>query len=156
MDFLIRAATPADTEQILALFPRLAAFEIPPQRRPEFLWQGDAEQVKRWSEGALPELLVFVAVNAANEVLGVSVARMGKELLSHAPSAHLEALMVRKEAEGRGIGGQLVDAIEQEARARGATSMTLHVFGSNTRARELYRRKGFNEELIRAIKFFDE
>ncbi len=43
-------------------------------------------------------------------------------------------------------------AVEDEARARGAHSMTLHVFGNNRRARALYAKIGYDEELIRAIK----
>jgi hypothetical protein len=62
MTYQIRAAHPADLAAILALFPRLAAFELPPQRDPADLWRGDAELLQQWAAGEVPECLVFVAV----------------------------------------------------------------------------------------------
>ena len=39
-------------------------------------------------------------------------------------------------------------------RERGAGGMSLHVFGANARARALYRRAGFVEEIVRCMKPF--
>jgi ribosomal protein S18 acetylase RimI-like enzyme len=155
MTYHLRAATSADADQILALFPRLAAFDMPPQRSAEDLWRSDAELLRRWSTGDMPQCLVFVAVDSEGIILGVAMAQLREELLSHAPSAHLEVLVVREGAEGQGIGHALVREVEQAVRARGAQSITLHVFHSNTRARAVYQRLGFTEELIRAIKYLD-
>jgi ribosomal protein S18 acetylase RimI-like enzyme len=93
-----------------------------------------------------------VAVGPDGTILGVAIARLREELLSHAPSAHLEALAVRDDAEGQGIGRALMQAMEQEVQAHGADSMTLHVFSTNTRARAVYERLGYAGELIRYIK----
>ena len=155
MTYELRAAVPADVSQILGLFPRLAAFDLPPERSAEHLWRSDAELLGRWATGAVPQCLVFVAVDSEETILGVAVAQLREELLSHAPSAHLEVLVVREGAEGQGIGQALVREVEQAVRARGAESITLHVFRSNTRARAVYERLGFTEELIRAIKYLD-
>ena len=73
---------------------------------------------------------------------GLAVIRLREELLSHEPSAHLEVLTVAEGAEGRGIGKALVRAAEEGARDRGALSMSLHVFGVNTRARRVYEKLG--------------
>jgi len=154
MTYHIRAATSADTDRMLSLFPRLAAFDIPDRRVAEDLWRGDAELLQEWSAGAAPDCLVRVAVSPDQTILGVVLARLRAELLSHAPSAHLEVLVVRGDAEGRGIGQALVDEIERAVRERGARSLTLHVFASNTRARAVYERLGFAGELIRYIKHF--
>jgi ribosomal protein S18 acetylase RimI-like enzyme len=152
MTYTIRAAVAADLGPILALMPRLAAFELPPERTPEDLWRGDAEVLRAWGAGGLPGCIIFVAVDPAEGILGVAMAQLREELLSHEPSAHLEILAVRADAEGRGIGGALVQATEREARARGALSMTLHVFSTNARARAVYERHGYAGELIRYIK----
>jgi ribosomal protein S18 acetylase RimI-like enzyme len=152
MSFTIRPAQPNELDQILALFPRLASFEIPAWRKHEDLWEGDIPMVKAWAAGELPSLVVIVAVDPSEKVLGVIVASMREELLSHQPSAHIEDLAVAEGAEGQGIGGSLIRALEAEVRARGAQSISLHVFGTNTRARALYQRYGFDEELIRAFK----
>ena len=78
-----------------------------------------------------------------------------EELLSHAPSAHLEAIVVSPNARGRGLGKRLMHHCEQRVRAMGARSLTLHVFANNERARALYALGTFDEELIRAIKWLD-
>lgn len=156
MTFQIRAAVADDVAAIMALFPRLAAFELPPERVPEHLWQGDAELLQLWSTGAVPQCLVFVAVSDSQSIVGVSIAQLREELLSHQPSAHLEVLAVGDQAEGQGIGKALIAAAEQAVQERGASSMTLHVFSTNTRARGLYERMGYTGELIRYIKYLPE
>lgn len=152
MDFQITAARTEQLEPILELFPRLASFRIPERRQPEHLWQDDAKLLRRWGAGELPEATVLVAEDADDSLLGIAFARLRPELLSQEPSAHLEALVVADGAEGRGVGGALVAAVEASVKAQGAKTLTLHVFGGNQRARGLYRRMGFEEELLRCIK----
>jgi NAD(P)H-dependent FMN reductase/ribosomal protein S18 acetylase RimI-like enzyme len=144
-----------DVEAILRLFPRLAAFPIPPERRPEDLWRGDAELLRRWSTGGAPQCLVLVAVDAAEAIVGVALTQLREELISHEPSAHLEVLVVRADAEGHGIGQRLIEETERAVRTLGGASLTLHVFARNVRARAVYERLGFSGELIRYIKFLD-
>jgi len=78
---------------------------------------------------------------------------MREEMLSHDPSAHLEALVVDPRARGTGLGKRLMQHCEARVRALGASSLTLHVFQRNARARALYAGEDFDEELIRAIKW---
>src|SRR5262245_19893158 len=154
MSYQIRPATAADVDQMLELLPRLAAFDIPEHRSAEDLWRGDAELLRSWGAGQLPQCLVRVAVNDVGSILGVAMAQLREELLSHAPSAHLEVIVVRDDAEGQGIGKALIQEMEQAVREQGALSMTLHVFAANTRARAMYDRLGYSGELIRYIKYF--
>lgn len=151
MDYQIRAATTADLNAIIELLPRLADFSIPANRKPEHLWHGDADIVREWAAGKKENTDISVAC-AANKVIGVTVVSARKELLSAEPSAHLEVLALDKSAEGFGIGAALIRESERLAKARGALSITLHVFSSNTRALALYERSGFDPELIRCIK----
>jgi ribosomal protein S18 acetylase RimI-like enzyme len=151
MTYQIRPGTPADLDDMLALFPRLAAFELPAKRSAEDLWRGDAELLRLWATGAA-QCLVYVAADSDQAILGIAMAQLREELLSHAPSAHLEVLVVREEAQGQGIGKALIQTIEQAVYEQGARSITLHVFASNSRARAVYERLGFQGELIRYIK----
>lgn len=151
----IREAVPADVPHILPLFPRLANFELPPNRTSNHLWEGDAELLNQWAGGQAPSCLVQVAVDDTGAILGAAMTSLREELISHEPSAHLEVLVVASGAEGQGIGKQLAEAAEEAAQARGALSITLHVFGNNSRARGLYSKMGFDEELIRCIKHFE-
>ena len=150
----ILKATAADCESMLELFPRLASFDLPDNRNPEHLWGDDARLLTDWASGNRNDCFVHVAKDEDGRVLGVVMVTLKPELLSHAPSAHLEVLVVAENAEGQGVGASLLVAAEEEARQRGALSMTLHVFARNQRARQVYERAGYDGELIRYIKSF--
>jgi ribosomal protein S18 acetylase RimI-like enzyme len=152
MSFNVRNAGREDVDAILALMPRLASFDLPESRNPLHLWESDAAMLKRWRDGEAAECFVHVAVDDAENVLGFTLTSLCPELLSHEPSAHLEALAVGEGAEGQGVGKALLVAAEDEARTRGAETITLHVFARNTRARGLYEGAGYDGELMRYIK----
>ena len=149
--FEIRPATAADERAVVALLPRLAAFEVPNGRAPEELWRGDRDLVVAWAAGARPDVEVGVAT-VDGEVLGAVVVSERAEMLSGEPSAHLEILAVDARAEGRGMGSALVREAERLAAARGLGTMSLNVFAANAKARALYARCGFDGELVRYFK----
>ena len=151
MNYQIRDAQSSDGDEILAMMPRLAAFDVPKSRDPEHLWRDDAKVMQSWLDGDAEDCLVQIAVADAT-VLGFTLVRLRPELLSHAPSSHLEAIAVSDSAQGKGVGLALLDAAEENARSHGAESMTLHVFASNTRARKFYERNKYAGELLRYIK----
>jgi ribosomal protein S18 acetylase RimI-like enzyme len=154
-DFNIRPGTPADAGAVLALMPRLADFDVPGTRNPEHLWKDDARLFERWVAGDV-ECLVQVADDADGNILGFTMVRLRPELLSHEPSAHLEAIALDDRAEGQGIAKALLDAAEKQAAEQGALSMSLHVFASNARARRFYDRAGYDGELMRYIKHIEK
>ena len=49
---------------------------------------------------------------------------------------------------------ELLEMAEAETRKQQAFSLSLNVFSNNVRARSLYRKFGFDEEMIRCIKRF--
>ncbi len=156
MSYTIRQATSDDGEAMLAMLPRLGAFEIPESRVREHLWQDDAKLLRRWLDGDADNCLVNVAAGDEGEIVGLTIVSLRPELLSHEPSAHLEAIAVADGAEGQGVGQALLAQAEQQARERGALSMTLHVFATNTRARAFYEKSGYYGELHRYIKPINE
>lgn len=151
MDFEVRDATAEEGDAMLALMPRLAEFDVPASRNAADLYRDDAILLRRWLDGK-EECLVQVAVTESQSVLGFTLVRLRPELLSHEPSAHLEAIAVEQSAEGKGVARALLDAAEANAKAKGAQTMTLHVFASNMRARNFYDRLGYDGELMRYIK----
>ena len=138
-------------DAILALMPRLADYDVPKSRNPRHLWEHDAEMLRQWLRGEA-ECLVHVAIDDEDNVLGFAMTTLRPELLSHEPSAHLEAIALDPVAEGRGVAKALLAATEATAHAHGAQTMTLHVFSVNDRARRLYERAGYDGELMRYIK----
>ncbi|MCB0214206.1 MAG: GNAT family N-acetyltransferase [Anaerolineae bacterium] len=152
MNYSIRKAEAADGETIRALLPRLADFEVPSYRQPHDLWAGDLELFEQWTAGKQPDCFVFVGCTEKNHILGMAMVRLRPDALSGAPSCHLEAIAVTEAAQGSGLGRQLIAVCEQEAHARGALSMTLHVFENNYRARRVYEQAGFTVEIMRYRK----
>ena len=154
-DLTLRPATAADQEQILATLPYLADFSFPPRRQAEHLWAGDAEMAKAILSGDTASSFIDIATDAAGRIQGLIMVTLREEMLSHAPSAHLEAIVVDPQARGNGLGKRLMEHCEQRVQDLGARSLTLHVFARNQRARALYAAQEFDEELIRAIKWLD-
>jgi ribosomal protein S18 acetylase RimI-like enzyme len=154
-NFSIRPGTPDDAEAVLALMPRLAAFDVPETRDPVHLWRDDAVLFRRWVDGEV-ECLVHVADDFDGNIVGFSMVRLRPELLSHEPSAHLEAIALDERAEGKGVAKALLAAAEKEAFAHGALTMSLHVFANNDRARKFYDKAGYDGELMRYIKHLDQ
>ncbi|MEO1037053.1 MAG: N-acetyltransferase [Pseudomonadota bacterium] len=148
----IRLATADDKAAILELLPRLGSFTLPPGRDSRDLWRHDAALLERWARGEADQCIVHVAVDDAGAVIGLVMTSLRPEMLSEAPSAHLEAIAVAPGTEGKGLGQSLIDTTEAAAKAAGAESITLHVFGTNSRARRLYERVGYREEIIRCWK----
>ena len=152
----VRAATVDDGDAMLALLPRLAAFDLPASRQAEHLWMHDAELLESWLAGEAEPCRVHVAEGDGGRVIGVVMVSLRPELLSREPSAHLEAIAVAAGCEGQGVGAALLDVAERDARAPGAETMTLHVFAVNERARRLYEKAGYEGELMRYIKALDD
>ncbi|MFC1452219.1 GNAT family N-acetyltransferase [Verrucomicrobiota bacterium] len=74
---------------------------------------------------------------------------------------YLQAIAVDKELRGEGLGSTLMDSLEEQARASGATRLALDVSAKNEGARHFYDRRGFAMESqwpkrlrIRALKFY--
>ena len=152
MPFTIRKATTEDAGAMTALLPLLASFDVPAGRNPDDLWLGDRAMLDSWLKGEAPNTFTLVAVDESDAVFGVAMVTMREEMLSHDPSSHLEVLAVSNKVHRQGLGQRLIEASEKEAKIRGATSMTLHVFSNNTNARALYSKTGFSEEMIRCHK----
>ena len=151
----IRAAVADDEAAIMILLPYLADFEIPSRRQAEDLWSGDAAMAREILAGKLTSSFIDVATDSDGQVCGFTMVSLREELLSHAPSAHLEAIVVAPHARGTGLGKRLMQHCEQRVAELGASSLTLHVFARNARARALYAAQDFDEELIRAIKWLN-
>ena len=154
-DIEIRSATLADHAALRELLPLLADFDIPPRRDSRHLWEGDAELLEAVLVGKVATSFVHVAETRGDtpQIIGFVMFSMREEMLSHRPSAHLEAIVVHPDARGRGMGRQLMLHTETEVRSQGAESLTLHVFSRNQRARALYEAQGFDSEVIRAVKW---
>ncbi|MBT8142908.1 MAG: GNAT family N-acetyltransferase [Gammaproteobacteria bacterium] len=154
MNYTIRFATPADGDQLYAMLPRLAAFQLPKNRKPEDTFSGDAKMLRKWIEVQESDCFVHVAVDENGNILGWSYVRIQPEFMGYSPGSHLEVILVDENASGQGIGQALLNISQAEAINRGARSMTLHVWENNKRAQVLYEKNGFEKEILRYVKWF--
>ena len=150
-----RPAEPNDYDALLKLLPQLADFDIPVRRFANNLWEGDAQLLKSVLDKETQVTFADVAVDSGNQIAGLILVTMRDEILSHEPSAHLEAIVISPSARGQGLGRRLLQRAEDRVKELGAKTLTLHVFANNQRARSLYRSHGFDEEMLRCIKWFD-
>jgi ribosomal protein S18 acetylase RimI-like enzyme len=150
-----RPANSKDYDALLMLLPQLADFEIPIRRDAPDLWQGDAELLKSVLDKKTSVTFADVAIDDNDKIYGIILITIQEEMLSHRPSAHLEAIVVAPTARGQGLGRRLLERAEERVAEIGAKSLTLHVFANNVRARSLYRAQDFEEEMLRCIKWLD-
>ena len=80
-------------------------------------------------------------------VVGVLLLETRRDYFTDEPHGHVAILAVAREAEGQGVGRELLETAEKWGRAQGFRRLTLAVFAENRRAREFYPRQGWRLEL---------
>lgn len=78
-----------------------------------------------------------------HQPVGLALCLLGFSSFRGRPLLNIHDLAVAPQARGRGVGRQLLRAVEAEARRRGCCKLTLEVRADNTRAMALYRQVGF-------------
>ena len=101
-----------------------------------------------WTRGNFVDSLAAgyvaeVLVHADGRLLGYFIALHGVEEM------HLLNITVAVAEQGQGLGGALLDVLEQRARAKAARTLWLEVRVGNVRARRLYERRGFRQVGLR-------
>lgn len=122
---IISAARPGDLDEILTL--EEAGFELA-QRWSREAWRAELDNADR---------LVLVRHDARGVVVGVATFSLAADM------ADLLRVIVAPDSRGRGIGGSLVRAGMEWAKAVGADRMLLEVRPDNTPAVRTYQKLGF-------------
>jgi len=94
-----------------------------------------------------PTSLVLLAF-VDDEPVGVAVCFFGLSSFRARPLLNIHDLAVLPQYHGQGVGHALLAAVEERARRKGCCKLTLEVLDGNTRARELYRRFGFEDVVV--------
>ena len=123
----------------------LVGFIVEEAREAEGIQQ-DREVIQRGVRRGLedPETARYWVIEDAGEIVGsVSVVREWSDW--HAGHYWwIQSMFVRPAYRGRGLMAQLLDAVEAEARARGAVELRLYVHHGNASAIRAYERDGFS------------
>ncbi|GGC03957.1 N-acetyltransferase [Novosphingobium endophyticum] len=91
---------------------------------------------------AFPGAFTLLAFNG-EEAVGLANCFTGFSTFAARPLVNIHDLVVSSGHRGQGIGRALMQAIEAEARARGACKVTLEVLSGNAPARALYASLGY-------------
>ena len=78
-----------------------------------------------------------------DKAVGLALCFRGFSSFQAQPLINIHDIAVRPEARGRGIGRELLAAVEEHARAAGCCKVTLEVRADNVLAQRAYRAAGF-------------
>lgn len=148
----IRPATVSDEAFLVSLIPRLTSFGVPVWREVEGMTSYDTEIILESLHHPSEDTAIFIAEDAEGTSHGCIHLFLGSDYYNKEKHGHISDLIIAEGVEGRGIGRMLLDTGEAWARERGFRLLTLSVFAQNVRARELYVRMGFGEDLIKYVK----
>jgi GNAT superfamily N-acetyltransferase len=84
---------------------------------------------------------IYVAQSSADQIVGYGSVHWLPYLFMSGPEGYVSELFVRSDARGEGVGKQLLQAIEAEARSRGCARLSL----INLRTRESYLRNFYGK-----------
>ena len=105
--------------------------------------------IHRWLDDSLADV-AFVAVEAGSIAGFVTVTE--RKHFTGVPEAYVGELAVAEDAEGRGVGRVLMEAVEAWARERDLARISLDTGAANASARGFYAALGYEETDVRLSK----
>ena len=152
---MIRPAVPADRTFVLGLASRLVdGFDAPSHRTKPELIEGDRRALEAWFDNPNKPDEAMLIAEFDGRPAGCAFLVTLVDYFNERSHAHLSVLAVDRGAEGKGVGSALLDASERWARGQKSDRLTLSALVTNSRARGLYERRGYNGEYIRYVRKF--
>ena len=149
---LIRRALDDDKAAVLALVPRLVnSFTPPPWREPKAMTATDRAVIAKALESSTEDPAVFVA-EIDGAIAGFIHLCSLEDYYRRRKHGHVADIVVAQGCEGQGVASALIAKAEDWSRAQGYDWLSLGVFEQNERAERLYRRLGFQRDVIRLLK----
>ncbi len=148
----IPPATGDDTDFILSLVPRFVAFDLPKGRRKRDCIAAIRTDIGNALRTIPPGERFFVSRNARGERTGFLHLQVQRDFFTATRNCHISDLAVAPGHDGKGIGSALLDHALAWAKANRCKRLTLSVFPGNARARALYERAGFIQDLLRMAR----
>lgn len=152
----VRPAQGADKATITGLAARLAEVSrlpwLPREATDRFAADGCRQAAAAIGE---PGHAVLIASDSAGDDLGFVHVHLDRSAFTGKTVGYVSVVAVTARAAGAGVGRRLMQAAEDWARQQGCALMTLEVFGSNTVARAVYERLGYQEQTLKLAKPLD-
>lgn len=147
MAITIRPAQADDRTFLSDIADRLADFDPPSWRPAPEIAAGDRRDLLAAIDDP-PQASALVIAELDGAPAGCLHVLTRTDFFTLKPHGHISVIAVTKAAEGLGIGKALMAHAEDWARGLGYDHLTLSVFPANTRALALYKRHGYEVELI--------
>lgn len=151
VSFTVRPATSRDEAAVLALVPRLRAFQPATFRPPEALDAGEQRTLRRFFDGNPAGALLWVA-DEAGAVVGMAYAERATDYFTQETHGHLGIIAVAEHAQGHGVGRALLDTVEHWSRDAGFRFLSLNVLADNARAIAVYEKSAYRADFVRYVK----
>lgn len=152
MTIQIRIFNPTDSEFVLSLVGRFSEFDLPGWRSNRELDDANRASLHKSMQETDSDSVIFIAENESGARAGFIHLQTQADYFNGDKNGYVSDLSVEKSFEGRGIGSLLLAKAEEWARQKGYRMMTLYVFANNTRARRLYEKRGFEQEVVKYAK----
>jgi ribosomal protein S18 acetylase RimI-like enzyme len=152
MPIQIRQHKDSDNEFILSLVSRFSEFKLPEWRQRAEIDDANQASIKRALNQPGPDSAIFVAEDENGKLAGFIHLQTENDYFSEEKYGYISDLAVDASNEGQGIGRRLLETAEEWARVKGYRLLALYVFSGNSRARQLYEKYGFREEVIKYVK----
>lgn len=151
-EFRIRLAEAEDDQFILGLAEHFVGFPLPAWRRRSDCANGIRADLLHNLDEQPANSFLFVAEDYNGERVGFLHLQKVKDFFNGRLNCHISDLAAGKGNEGQGVGRALLAFAETWASEHRCHLVTLAVFPGNERAIDLYRKNGFETDLLRFAK----
>jgi ribosomal protein S18 acetylase RimI-like enzyme len=152
MNIHIRPFIFSDINFIESLIPRFSEFDLPAWRQRDEINNTNLASLKKAMEMPEPGSMIYIAEDETGKRAGFLHLQTQTDYFNGKKVGYISDLAVDSYFEGQGIGRILLDKAEEWSRAEGCHLISLYVFSNNSRARKIYEKLGFKEEITKYIK----
>jgi ribosomal protein S18 acetylase RimI-like enzyme len=156
MTIRIRPFSLADINFIESLIPRFSEFDLPAWRQRDEIDNTNLASLKKAMETPEPGSAIYIAEDETGKQAGFLHLQTQTDYFNGEKIAYISDLAVDSAFEGQGIGRILLNKAEEWARVQGCSLLTLYVFSNNLRARKVYEKLGFHEEVTKYVKLLSQ
>jgi len=155
MTIHIRTFKPTDSEFVLSMVSRFSEFTLPGWRSAHEIDSTSHALLLKSIQKPEPESAIFIAEDENATPAGFIHLQSQTDYFNGDAHGYISDLAVEKSFEGQRVGKLLIHKAEEWAIQKGYRILTLHVFSSNTHARHLYEKRGFEEEVTKYVKILN-
>jgi GNAT superfamily N-acetyltransferase len=152
MTIRIRPYQSSDREYVLSMVSRFSAFELPQWRQREEIDGANRASMERALKLPKPDSAIYIAEDENGTPAGFIHLQTETDYFRDEKYGYVSDLAVDESFEGQGIGRFLLKTAEDWTHDKGYHLLALYVFAGNTRARQVYEKYGFQQEVIKYVK----